>query len=89
MHSRIPALDGLRGIAILLVLLGHSSLCGMYLFPGLDLSHLGTYGVYLFFVLSAYLLDYQIIKGSVWIIVGNHPNNLSAPLGLSKKVIDI
>jgi len=59
--SRIPALDSLRGIAVLLVLLSHASICNMNILPGLDLSYTGKYGVYLFFVLSAYLLDKQII----------------------------
>ena len=55
-------LDGLRGYAILLVLLGHSSNAGLYMFDGVSLSGKGKLGVYLFFVLSAYLLDRQIIK---------------------------
>ncbi|HEY6634306.1 MAG TPA: acyltransferase family protein, partial [Acidimicrobiia bacterium] len=45
---RIPALDGLRGIAILMVVVGHS-------YPytyGLG----GTVGVTLFFVLSGFLI---------------------------------
>lgn len=57
-HSK--ALDGLRGLAILFVLLSHSSNRGMMFSEYLNFSHAGKYGVYLFFVLSAYLLDRQI-----------------------------
>lgn len=55
-------LDGLRGYAILFVLLGHSSNAGLYIFDNVSFSGKGKLGVYLFFVLSAYLLDRQIIK---------------------------
>jgi peptidoglycan/LPS O-acetylase OafA/YrhL len=54
-----PALDGARGLAVLLVLLDHASDSGMRLFPGADLNRAGKYGVYLFFVLSAFLLTSQ------------------------------
>jgi peptidoglycan/LPS O-acetylase OafA/YrhL len=57
-HKQIPALDGVRGLAVLLVLLDHASDAGMRLFPGADLNRLGRYGVYLFFVLSAFLLTW-------------------------------
>ena len=59
---RIPALDGLRGIAVLLVLLAHSSNVGLRLAPALDFSGVGRTGVFLFFVLSAYLLSSQILQ---------------------------
>ena len=52
-------LDGLRGLAALIVIASHASLQGMDLLPGLDLGGSGKYGVYLFFVLSAYLLSTQ------------------------------
>jgi len=52
-------LDGARGIAVLLVLLDHASNYGMVLFPGADFHRAGKYGVYLFFVLSAFLLTSQ------------------------------
>lgn len=61
-HNR--ALDGLRGIAVLLVLFGHSTNQGLS--PWLEGTFLsrGKLGVYLFFVISAYLLDKQIIQ--IW-----------------------
>jgi peptidoglycan/LPS O-acetylase OafA/YrhL len=46
-------------MAVLWVLLDHASNYGMVLFPGADLNRAGKYGVYLFFVLSAFLLTYQ------------------------------
>jgi len=58
--DHFKALDGLRGLAILFVLFSHSSNRGLIFSEYLDFSHAGKYGVYLFFVLSAYLLDRQI-----------------------------
>ncbi|MFP6802564.1 MAG: acyltransferase [Pseudomonadales bacterium] len=58
----IKSLDGLRGLAVLLVLLSHMSLVGMNLLPGLDFSGIGKAGVYLFFVLSAFLLTWQALE---------------------------
>jgi len=63
--DHFKALDGLRGAAVLLVILSHASLHKVYLLPGLDFSGMGKPGVFLFFVLSAYLLDRQIIVGFV------------------------
>jgi peptidoglycan/LPS O-acetylase OafA/YrhL len=67
-------LDGLRGIAVLFVLLDHASDSEMQLFPGANLNRLGKYGVYLFFVLSAFLLTFQfyakpreeLVAGRTW-----------------------
>ena len=65
-RSRIPALDGLRGIAVLLVLLAHSSNVQMFLLRrgeyGLDFRGCGRAGVFLFFVLSAFLLTSQALE---------------------------
>ena len=56
--KRIPALDGLRAISILLVLLGHSA--GTAGFPHVELERVvGDYanlGVLVFFVISGYLI---------------------------------
>lgn len=48
---RISALDGIRGLAVLLVLASHASNPNAWVFRGT-----GKLGVYLFFVLSAFLL---------------------------------
>ncbi|MEP6795674.1 MAG: acyltransferase [Saprospiraceae bacterium] len=58
--EHVKALDGLRGIAVLMVLLSHTSNNFMYFHPSLAFNGIGKGGVYLFFVLSAYLLDRQI-----------------------------
>ncbi len=73
--ARMPGLDGIRGLAVLLVLLDHASDAEMRFFPGADLNRAGKYGVYLFFVLSAFLLTRQLsilpaqelIKAQTWI----------------------
>jgi len=59
--GHIKSLDGLRGIAVLFVLLSHSSNAGLYFSPYLDFSNTGKIGVWLFFVLSSFLLSQQII----------------------------
>jgi peptidoglycan/LPS O-acetylase OafA/YrhL len=56
------ALDGMRGVAALLVIASHLSHFRMQLIPGLDLEGIGKPGVYLFFVLSAFLLTRQILS---------------------------
>ena len=58
----IKALDGLRGFAVLLVLLSHASSANLHLLPVFNLHGAGKGGVMLFFVLSAYLLDRQIAQ---------------------------
>lgn len=60
LDSRAPnALDGLRGLAALMVVASHAGGLGLHLLPGFSLAGIGKYGVYLFFVLSAYLLTAQ------------------------------
>lgn len=56
------ALDGLRGLAVLIVLASHMSNMGQPLLPGVNLSGTGKSGVYLFFVLSAFLLTRALIE---------------------------
>ena len=55
-------LDGLRGLAVLMVVFGHGANHGLGPFGPDSMIIRGKLGVYLFFVLSAYLLDRQIIK---------------------------
>lgn len=59
---RIPALDGWRGIAILLVLFDHiqSALTGRYL---KSWTETGQHGVTIFFVLSGFLITSKLIEG--------------------------
>lgn len=60
--SRISSLNGIRGFAILLVLLSHASNAGVSINPALNFSGAGRYGVFLFFVLSAFLLTRQFLE---------------------------
>lgn len=57
-RGRIPALDGLRGIAILLVMLYHFTTSYIHSFGGVfyQVSNVGWCGVDLFFVLSGFLI---------------------------------
>ena len=59
--KRSEPLDGLRGVAVLLVLLSHSSNAGYDVIPGVDASGVGRAGVFLFFVLSSFLLTSQVL----------------------------
>ena len=52
--ERIPSLDGLRAISILLVLLAHFSI-------GL-MAHLGNFGVRMFFLISGFLITALLLK---------------------------
>jgi peptidoglycan/LPS O-acetylase OafA/YrhL len=60
--NHFASLDGLRGIAVLFVLISHLSNNQLLLLPYVNFGGSGKYGVYLFFVLSSYLLDRQIAK---------------------------
>jgi peptidoglycan/LPS O-acetylase OafA/YrhL len=62
--SRDAALDGLRGLAALMVVASHGSASGLHLLPGLNLVGIGKHGVFLFFVLSAFLLTRQALRWS-------------------------
>jgi peptidoglycan/LPS O-acetylase OafA/YrhL len=58
------ALDGLRGLAALMVVASHASGLGLHLVPGLSLEGIGKHGVYLFFAISAFLLTAQWLDAS-------------------------
>jgi peptidoglycan/LPS O-acetylase OafA/YrhL len=67
--KRIPSLDGLRGISILIVLLGHASHTKHFPLPSWLVDR-AALGVQVFFVLSGYLitsllLDEREVKGGV------------------------
>jgi peptidoglycan/LPS O-acetylase OafA/YrhL len=61
---QVDCLDGIRGLAILLVLFGHLIAANLSLIESLDstVAGSGQLGVYLFFVLSAFLLTRALIK---------------------------
>lgn len=62
---QLDALDGLRGLAVLLVVGSHLSNHGIMFAPSFDMSGTGKSGVFLFFVLSSFLLTYPFIaKGA-------------------------
>jgi peptidoglycan/LPS O-acetylase OafA/YrhL len=58
---QIDALDGLRGFAALLVIFSHTSNVGMHIVPFLDFRGTGKCGVYLFFLLSSFLLSIPLL----------------------------
>ena len=55
----LSSLSGIRGYAVLLVLLAHSSNLGYHLLPDFDFTGAGKNGVFIFFSLSAFLLGRQ------------------------------
>ena len=59
---QVDALDGLRGLAVLLVLISHVDHAHLTLLPGLHFAGGGKTGVFLFFVLSAFLLTLPLAK---------------------------
>jgi peptidoglycan/LPS O-acetylase OafA/YrhL len=60
--AQSDALDGLRGLAALIVVASHASGLGLPLLPGWSFAGMGKYGVYLFFVISAFLLTLQWLE---------------------------
>jgi len=62
-QTHVQALDGLRGLAVLIVIGSHLSNTGWLPLP--NLSGIGKSGVYLFFVLSAYLLAGAMLTRSL------------------------
>lgn len=61
---QIDALDGLRGLAALIVVFSHTSNFNMFFVPSLNFRGIGKSGVFLFFLLSSFLLTRQIITTS-------------------------
>lgn len=60
--SKLKSLDGIRGFAVLLVLLSHASNVDIVIMEKIRFSGAGHYGVFLFFVLSAFLLTRQFLE---------------------------
>lgn len=59
---QLDSLDGLRGFAALIVILSHTSNAEMYFFPYINAYGVGKSGVFLFFLLSSFLLSRALIK---------------------------
>lgn len=59
--TKFDALDGLRGIAVLTVFVSHTSGAGQQVTPWTNFHGTGHLGVYLFFVLSGFLLGYSML----------------------------
>lgn len=58
---QIDALDGLRGVAVLMVVFSHTSNKQMFFLPFLNLRGIGKSGVFLFFLLSSFLLTLPLL----------------------------
>jgi len=63
--SRFGPIDGIRGIAVLVVFLSHTAGREMFIHPSLNFAGIGHIGVYLFFCLSAYLLASKLFEEGV------------------------
>ena len=63
--QRSASLDGVRGIAVLLVFLSHTSGRDQAAFPSFNFAGIGHTGVYLFFVLSAFLLALGLFRVAI------------------------
>jgi peptidoglycan/LPS O-acetylase OafA/YrhL len=59
---RIPSLDGIRAVSILLVLLGHGAMTGGAPRFLTHFGHIGNMGVRCFFVLSGFLITMLLLK---------------------------
>lgn len=63
MNRRLEILDGVRGIAVMIVFLSHTSGRGQQLSSGMNFHGIGHIGVYLFFTLSAFLIASKLFNG--------------------------
>jgi len=59
--EQYDSLDGLRGVAVMFVVLSHMCNENIFFHKAVNFSGSGRYGVFLFFVLSAYLLTRQFV----------------------------
>ena len=59
---QMDSLDGLRGFAALIVVFSHTSNADMFFAPFLDLRGTGKSGVFLFFLLSSFLLTLPLLR---------------------------
>ena len=66
--GKFDALDGIRGLAVLIVFLSHTSGRSIVIAPWLNFLGLGHVGVYLFFVLTAFMLTYSLIRRRVGLL---------------------
>ena len=62
LSGHAPALDGVRGTAALLVMVGHLGNRELFMIPGVAHDLLGKPGVWLFFALSAFLLTGRLTE---------------------------
>ncbi|MCC0686406.1 acyltransferase family protein [Clostridioides sp. ZZV14-6345] len=60
--DNITWLDGLRGVAVIIVLGSHFGHARMNIFPNINLIGFGQFGIYIFFFLSWFLLSRQFYK---------------------------
>lgn len=58
---QVDALDGLRGVAALIVVASHTSNNAWYFLPEANFKGIGKTGVYLFFILSSFLLTLPLL----------------------------
>ncbi|MCM2285984.1 MAG: acyltransferase [Desulfobacula sp.] len=58
---QIDALDGLRGLAVIIVIFAHTGNIDFHIIPFINFSGSGHGGVFLFFMLSAFLLTYPFL----------------------------
>ena len=69
---QIDSLDGLRGFAALIVVFSHTSNEGSNIIPWLNLGGIGKSGVFLFFILSSFLLTSILLKQGDMIFTKKH-----------------